>query len=127
MPSANVIEVGDVTAGIVVFERGGFRFFAAEHAFHALEGAFFRTIDEATRAAGIVSGRARTPRCRNPCRPASDDESVGALDRLDHAGGLRRELAALKRPRARSGPSPSDMQVKQPDWTNLGTGPRPGR
>ena len=51
MASANVIEVGDVTAGIVVFDRNAFRFFASERAFHPLEGAMFRTIDEATRAA----------------------------------------------------------------------------
>lgn len=51
MTSAHVIEVGEVTAGIVVAERGGFRFFASERAFHALEGALFRTPDQAARAA----------------------------------------------------------------------------
>ena len=51
MASAHVIEVGDIAAGIVVLEQGGFRFFAAERAFHPLEGARFRTIDQATRAA----------------------------------------------------------------------------
>jgi hypothetical protein len=49
--SAHVIEVGDIAAGIVVLEQGGFRFFAAERAFHPLEGALFRTLDQATRAA----------------------------------------------------------------------------
>jgi len=65
MTSANVIEIDDITAGIVVpdaSERGGFRFFAAERAFHALEGALFRTIDEATRAA------------RERLRPAQEPE-----------------------------------------------------
>ena len=51
MASAHVIEVGDRTAGIVVREHDGFRFFAAERAFHPLEGALFRTIDQAVRAA----------------------------------------------------------------------------
>jgi hypothetical protein len=64
MASAHVIEVGDITAGIVVLERGGFRFFAAERPFHALDGALFRTIDHATRAA-----RERM-RPRKPSRPS---------------------------------------------------------
>ena len=51
MASAHVIEVGEITAGIVVREKGGFRFFASERAFHSLEGALFRTIDQAARAA----------------------------------------------------------------------------
>ena len=50
MASAHVIEVGEITAGIVVLEHGGFRFFASERAFHPLEGALFRTIDQAMRA-----------------------------------------------------------------------------
>ena len=51
MASAHVIEVGEITAGIVVREKGGFRFFASERPFHPLEGALFRTIDHAVRAA----------------------------------------------------------------------------
>ena len=51
MASAHIIEVGDRTAGIVVHEHGGFRFFASERPFHPLEGALFRTIDQAARAA----------------------------------------------------------------------------
>ena len=51
MASAHVIEVGEITAGIVVLEHGGFRFFASERAFHPLEGALFRTTDHAVRAA----------------------------------------------------------------------------
>ena len=51
MASAHVIEVDDRTAGIVVREHGGFRFFASERAFHSLEGALFRTTDQAARAA----------------------------------------------------------------------------
>ena len=51
MASAHVIEVDDRTAGIVVREHGGFRFFASERAFSSLEGAVFRTADQAARAA----------------------------------------------------------------------------
>jgi hypothetical protein len=51
MTLAHVIEVGDITAGIVVQDQGCFRFFASERACHPLEGARFRTIDHATRAA----------------------------------------------------------------------------
>ena len=51
MASAHVIEVGDIAAGIVVLEQAGFRFFAAGRPFYPLEGAVFRTLDQATRAA----------------------------------------------------------------------------
>ncbi len=51
MASAHVIEVGEVTAGIVVLEPGGVRFFAAGRPFQALEGTLFRTLGQATRAA----------------------------------------------------------------------------
>ena len=51
MASAHIIEVGDRTAGIVVREHGGFRFFASERAFYSLEGALFRTADQAACAA----------------------------------------------------------------------------
>ena len=51
MASAHIVEVGDRTAGIVVREHGGFRFFASERALDPLEGALFRTIDQAAPAA----------------------------------------------------------------------------
>ena len=70
MASAHVIEVGDIAAGIVVLEQGGFRFFAAERAFHPLEGALFRTLDQATRAA---SERLRPRKTRD--RPLSSFRS----------------------------------------------------
>jgi hypothetical protein len=66
MASAHVIEVGDIAAGIVVLEQDGFRFFAADRPFYALEGAVFRTVDQATRAA-----RERLQRKRG-CEAASD-------------------------------------------------------
>lgn len=72
MASAHVIEVGDVTAGIVILEQGGFRFFASERAFRPLEGALFRTLDQAGRAA-----RERL-RPHGTGRRAASDRSYGA-------------------------------------------------
>ena len=72
MASAHVIEIGDIAAGIVVLEEDGFRFFAANRPFYPLEGAVFRTIDQATRAA-----RERLQRKRH-CEPAS--ERLGGRD-----------------------------------------------
>ena len=61
MASAHVIEVGEITAGIVVLEHGGFRFFASERPFHPLEGALFRTTDQAARAARERLRSRKTP------------------------------------------------------------------
>lgn len=46
-----IIEVSSKAAGIVVRDAGGYRFFAAEHRFNALEGQLFRNAREAERAA----------------------------------------------------------------------------
>jgi hypothetical protein len=46
-----VIEVCSQTAGIVVREAAGYRFFAASHRFNAMEGQLFRTAREAEQAA----------------------------------------------------------------------------
>jgi hypothetical protein len=78
MASAHVIEVGDITAGIVVLEQGGFRFFAAERAFHPLEGALFRTLDHATRAARERLRPRKTPD-RRPSPP--NPNGLGAFAR----------------------------------------------
>ncbi|CAL75773.1 conserved hypothetical protein [Bradyrhizobium sp. ORS 278] len=51
MSDTYIIEVGSQAAGIVVRDRGGFRFFAASHRFNALEGQVFRNAREAERAA----------------------------------------------------------------------------
>jgi len=52
-----IIEVSSQAAGIVVRDRGGFRFFAASHRFNALEGRLFRNAREAERAAlRLISG-----------------------------------------------------------------------
>ena len=69
MASAHVIEVGDITAGIVVFEQDGFRFFASERPFHPLEGALFRTLDQATRAARERLRPSKKPRRSSPSHP----------------------------------------------------------
>jgi hypothetical protein len=49
--TTHVIEIGHVTAGIIVAIKGGFRFFAAERAFKSLDLAIFPTIEDANRAA----------------------------------------------------------------------------
>ena len=49
MASAHIVEVGDRTAGIVVRQHGGAQLQASERAFRPLEGAVFRTIDQAAR------------------------------------------------------------------------------
>lgn len=55
-PPARVIEVGEVTAGIAVPERGGVRFFSSERSFDSLDGTFYRSVEQAARAArGQVS------------------------------------------------------------------------
>lgn len=60
MPDSYIIEVNSQTAGIVVRDRQGYRFFASTHAFNRLEGQLFRNAREAERAAHrLVSGEAR--------------------------------------------------------------------
>ncbi|WP_419539354.1 hypothetical protein [Methylobacterium mesophilicum] len=48
---ARVIEIGEVTAGIAVPEGRGVRFFSSARDFDGLDGAVFRTAEQATRAA----------------------------------------------------------------------------
>jgi hypothetical protein len=55
MFSHYVIEAGDQQAGLVILERGGFRFYAATPAFTPLEGRLFRSALDATRAAEGVA------------------------------------------------------------------------
>ena len=57
MFSHYVIEAGDAQAGLVILERGGFRFYAANPAFAAIEGNIYRSAVEATRAAERLVGR----------------------------------------------------------------------
>ena len=51
MSDTYIIEVASQAAGIVVRDRGGYRFFAATRRFNPLEGRLFRNAREAERAA----------------------------------------------------------------------------
>lgn len=51
MSDTYIIEVSNQAAGIVIRDRGGYRFFAASHRFNALEGQLFRNARDAERAA----------------------------------------------------------------------------
>ena len=97
MASAHVIEVGEITAGIVVLEQGGFRFFASERPFHPLEGALFRTLDQATRAA---RERLRPAAARSPREaPLERDHFRGGFAHhpRESGGGMRRGNQRAKR------------------------------
>lgn len=50
-PVARVIEIGEVTAGIAVPERGGVRFFSSERTFDPLDGVVFGSVEQAAKAA----------------------------------------------------------------------------
>lgn len=50
MADAFVIQSADQTAGIVVAERGGVRFYASEREFHGLDGKIFKSIRAARQA-----------------------------------------------------------------------------
>lgn len=51
MSDTYIIEVNSEPAGIVVRDEKGFRFFAANHIFNALEGQLFRNARDAEQAA----------------------------------------------------------------------------
>ena len=51
MSNTYIIEVGSESAGIVVRDRAGFRFFSASRRFSCLDGKLFRSAREAERAA----------------------------------------------------------------------------
>jgi hypothetical protein len=62
MPHSYVIETRDRAAGIAVRERSGFRFFAAEHPFYALDQRTFRHLRALHSAVEeIASRRDREP------------------------------------------------------------------
>lgn len=54
MSGAYVIEIEDQTAGLVIAEKGGFRFYASDRAFWKLEGRFFAQVRQAQRAAAEI-------------------------------------------------------------------------
>lgn len=51
MREAFVIEIDDLSVGIVQRERGGFRFFAAHRDWWGLDGHFYRNVGSAQHAA----------------------------------------------------------------------------
>jgi hypothetical protein len=53
MFSHYVIEADEQQAGLVILERGGFRFYAADARFSGLEGRLFGSALEATRAPAV--------------------------------------------------------------------------
>jgi hypothetical protein len=61
MSQAYVIEVADRTAGIVVIDERGFRFFSSERAFDSLEGGHFGSARAAERAAQALLTRRSRP------------------------------------------------------------------
>ncbi|GJD30408.1 hypothetical protein PMNALOAF_1655 [Methylobacterium adhaesivum] len=46
-----IIEIGEVTAGIAVPEKGGVRFFSSQSDFDLLDGTVFGSVEQAARAA----------------------------------------------------------------------------
>ncbi len=52
MSTAYIIESADFSAGIVIRERAGFRFFAASEQFGRFDRRLFKTIGAAERAVG---------------------------------------------------------------------------
>jgi hypothetical protein len=67
MHKAYIIEVDDEAVGIAARDRGGFRFHSALHALNGLDGRFFATVLDATRAARALVER-DPPRQRRPER-----------------------------------------------------------
>jgi hypothetical protein len=58
MSDSYIIEVRSEPAGIIVRDRGGFRFFAASEVFQRMEGQYFRSAREAEREA-LAQSRSR--------------------------------------------------------------------
>lgn len=69
MSEALVIEIDDVTAGIIVGRRGDYRFFSSHPAFDRLDGKSYRNAESATRAAQERQAAIR----RGTSRSASSD------------------------------------------------------
>src|SRR3546814_16497428 len=84
---AFLIEVYDRSAGIVIAERGGYRFFAADQDWSSLDGQRFTTVPRAEQAARRLH---RTRRAR----PAGEPGGRGPHHTVAHP----RPGAALARP-----------------------------
>jgi len=80
MSQAYIIEVSSYTAGLVVRDETGFRFFSSERAFDRLDGHRFSSVRAAERAANFLVERRsfRTARDKSGSLPASgsDEASV---------------------------------------------------
>ncbi|MHC2017246.1 hypothetical protein [Methylobacterium sp. CM6247] len=70
-PPPRVIEIGDVTAGIAVPERGGVRFFSSGRDFDPLDGLVFASVEKAAKAARDRFAARRAPR-RQAASPRLD-------------------------------------------------------
>jgi hypothetical protein len=76
-----VIEIGEDAVGIVILERGGFRFHAAQDAFRPLEATLYRSVREAERAAAQrARPLAQTSPPRKPHAPARPFPLSGGFD-----------------------------------------------
>jgi hypothetical protein len=65
MPHAYIIEIANQTAGIVVADERGFRFFSSEATFDSLEGTQFGSARAAERAARALLETRRTRPARS--------------------------------------------------------------
>lgn len=67
MSDSYIIEVRSGAAGIIVRDRGGFRFFAASEQFQRMEGQYFRSAREAEKEA-LAQSKSRN-------QPSSDEQA----------------------------------------------------
>lgn len=85
-PSPRVIEIGEVTAGIVVPEEDGrLRFFSAQRPFDPLDRRTFRSLREATEAARARLAQVkplRSPKPRQALAPRPQREGDATADRF---------------------------------------------
>ncbi|MGB8842373.1 MAG: hypothetical protein WCC64_15040 [Aliidongia sp.] len=66
MADAFVIQSADLTAGIVVVERGGVRFYASDRNFHELDGKIFKNVRAARQAVDGMRRGAPSPHRPHP-------------------------------------------------------------
>lgn len=91
MSDAIVIESNQMTAGIALRERGGYRFYASDGTFHAIDAQIFRRLSDIQAAVRRVlaedgARRARvTPDAVGPEHqaPADVTDIASAADRVD--------------------------------------------
>ena len=81
MRESYVIEVDDLSAGIVVRERTGYRFFAAAAQFFHLDGQIFATVWRAEQAAGELL------RSKREAGPAKQRRDSRRRDHRRHDAG----------------------------------------